>query len=216
MTESGRRRIFKCSECGEIFFDQNALLLIKMTAMVVVGIPCFFSDGYSCYMQALIECYHKIKTFSKTGKKGRPKNPVKEPHPDLVHGQVVKERRQVRIVKITHRVKCGAIRLAQLGLKISTSLLERLNLTFSQSLAPLVRKTLCFSKERNNLEKQTLFFQTFYNFARPHMSLRERNSEETHPFEQTWKQKTPAMAADITNRVWTFRELLTVKLAHAP
>ena len=48
------------------------------------------------------------------------------------------------------------------------------------------------------------------------MSLRERISEETHPFEQTWKQKTPAMAAGITNHVWTFRELLTVKLAHAP
>ena len=95
-----------------------------MTASIVLGVPCFFSDGFSCYLQALIECYHKIKVFAKTGKRGRPKNPVKEPHPDLVYGQVVKEREGGRIKRISHRIKCGAERFVQLGLKISTSLLE--------------------------------------------------------------------------------------------
>lgn len=187
-----------------------------MTVMIIVGVPCFFSDGYSCYRQALIHCYHKIKTFPRTGKKGCPKNPIKEPHPDLVYGQVVKERKQGRIVNITYRVKCGAERLAQLGKKISTTLIERLNLTFRQSLAPLARKTLSFSKERENLKKQTVFFQAFYNFARPHMSLREKISKTTEPFEQRWKQKTPGMAAGLTDHIWTFRELLTIKLAYAP
>lgn len=195
---------------------QTALMLIQMTAHIITGIPCFFSDGYSCYLQALIECYHKIKAFPRTGKKGRPKGPMKEPHPDLVYGQVVKERKQGRIVKISYRVKCGAERLVQMGIKISTTLLERLNLTFRQSLAPLARKTLSFSKERENLKKQTVFFHAFYNFARPHMSLREKLSEITEPFEQRWKQKTPGMAAGLTDHVWTFRELLTIKLAHAP
>ncbi len=63
---------------------ENALLLIQMTASIVLGIPCFFSDGFSSYLPALIECYHTIKTFPKTGLRGRPKNPVKEPHEDLV------------------------------------------------------------------------------------------------------------------------------------
>jgi len=195
---------------------ETALTLIQITAGIVLGIPCFFSDGFSCYMQALIECYHKIKVFPRTGQRGRPKDPIKEPHPDLVYGQVVKERKGGRVIRITYRIKCGAERLARLGLKISTTLLERLNLTLRQSLAPLARKTLGFSKERKNLRKQTAFFQAFYNFARPHMSLREKVSERTKAFEQKWKPKTPAMAAGLTDHVWTFRELLTVKLAHAP
>lgn len=195
---------------------ETALTLIEMTARIVLGVPVFFSDGFSCYFQALIEYYHQIKTFARTGKKGRPKNPVKEPHPELVYGQVVKERKGGRIVRITYRIKCGAERLAHLGLKVSTTLLERLNLTFRQSLAPLARKTLGFSKDRENLRKQVTFFQVFYNFARPHMSLREKISENDTPFAQKWKQKTPAMAASLTDHVWTFRELLTVKLAQAP
>lgn len=140
---------------------QTALMLIQMTAHIITGIPCFFSDGYSCYLQALIECYHKIKAFPRTGKKGRPKGPMKEPHPDLVYGQVVKERKQGRIVKISYRVKCGAERLVQMGIKISTTLLERLNLTFRQSLAPLARKTLSFTSKERTLKNRRYSFMPF-------------------------------------------------------
>jgi len=195
---------------------KTALTLIQITAGSISGVPCFFSDGFSCYFRALIECYHKIKSFPRTGKKGRPKNPVKEHDPDLFYGQVVKETKRGRVVSITHRIKCGANRFAKMGRKISTTLLERLNLTFRQSLSPLSRKTLSFSKKRENLKKQIVFFQTFYNVARPHMSLREKVSEVQRPFEQRWKSKTPAMAAGLTDHVWSFRELLTAKLPHGP
>ena len=89
--------------------------------------------------------------------------------------------------------------------------MERLNLTIRHTLSPLVRKTLGFCKKRENLRKQTTFFQAFYNFARPHMSLREKINESDDFFTQKWKQKTPGMAAGITDHVWTFRELLTIK-----
>ncbi len=42
---------------------ESALQLILMTAGVVFGVPCFFSDGFSCYLSALIEVYHTLKTF---------------------------------------------------------------------------------------------------------------------------------------------------------
>ncbi len=193
---------------------ESALTLIQITASIVLGVPCFFSDGFSCYLQALIECYHQIKTFARTGKRGRPRNPVKKPHPDLVYGQVVKEREGGRIKNITHRVKCGVARFAQLGLTISTTLLERLNLTFRQALAPLCRKTLSFSKDKENLKRQVVFFQAFYNFARPHMSLRETVSNTNESFKQKWRQRTPGMAAGLTDHVWSFRELLTIKFSH--
>lgn len=195
---------------------ETALSLIQMTAQIVNGIPVFFSDGFSCYMRALVECYHQTKSFPRTGQRGRPKNPVTEPHPDLIYGQIVKEKKGGRLEKITYCIKCGAEKLAQLGLKISTTLLERLNLTLRQSLAPLGRKTLSFSKERENLRKQVTFFQAFYNVARPHMSLRERISESDTLFELKWKLKTPAMAAGLTDHVWTFGELLTWKNTIGP
>ena len=50
----------------------SALQLIQMTAAVVLGVPCFFSDGFSCYLPALLEVYHTLKTFPRTGKPGRP------------------------------------------------------------------------------------------------------------------------------------------------
>lgn len=196
--------------------SETAVTLIQRTARIVSGVPAFFSDGFSAYLQALIACYHTLKTFPRTGRPGRPKNPVKEPHPDLVYGQIVKKKRKRRLASITSRILCGAERFAELGLTISTTLLERLNLTFRQALAPLVRKTLSFSKDRTHLEQQTCFFHAFYNFARPHMSLREKIADNTSRFEQTWEPKTPGMAAGITDHVWTFRELLTAKFAHVP
>lgn len=196
--------------------SETALTLIQKTARIVSGIPAFFSDGFSTYFQALIECYHTLKTFPRTGKPERPKNPVKEPHPDLVYGQIVKQKRKGRVTEISTRILCGAERFAELGLTVSTTLLERLNLTFRQALAPLVRKTLSFSKTRAHLEQQTCFFQAFYNLARPHRSLREHIAPHADLFEQQWRPQTPAMAAGLTDHVWTFRELLTVKLAYGP
>jgi len=195
---------------------ETALKLIQLTAAIVLGIPAFFSDGFSSYWSALVACYHTLTTFPRTGKRGAPRKPVKTPHPDLVYGQVIKHKRGGRLVEVLTRVVCGAERLKRLGLTISTTLLERLNLTFRQALAPLGRKTLSFSKERRHLEQHTCLFQAFYNMARPHMSLRQPGDATAQRFERRWQPRTPAMAAGITDHVWTFRELLTVKFDHVP
>ncbi len=76
---------------------QSALKLIQLTAAVVLGVPVFFSDGFSCYLSALVEVYHQLKTFPRTGRPGRPKKPVKEPHPDLVYAQLVKHKQHGRL-----------------------------------------------------------------------------------------------------------------------
>jgi IS1 family transposase len=207
-------RLILAAFVGPRTFD-SALQLIQMTAAVVLGVPCFFSDGFSCYLSALIEAYHTLKTFEPTGKRGRPKQPVKEPHPDLVYGQIVKKKRQGRLQELVYRVRCGSDRLAELGLSISTSLIERLNLTLRHALAPLVRKSQCFCKDRTQMRRRVVLFQAFYNFARPHMSLRQPLSGQA-PYvsgliQPKWQHRTPRMAAGLTDHVWTFRELLTAK-----
>jgi IS1 family transposase/transposase-like protein len=194
---------------------ESALQLIQITAAVVLGIPCFFSDGFSCYLSALIEVYPTLKTFPRTGKPGRPKQPVKEPPPELVYGQVVKKKRQGRLQELISRVCCGSRRLEKLGLSISTSLIERLNLPLRHALAPLVRKSWGFCKDRTHMRRRVVLFQAFYNFARPHMSLRlplsEQASHASGLIQPKWCQQTPGMAAGLTDHVWTFRELLTAK-----
>jgi len=68
----------------------------------------------------------------------------------------------------------GAERLTHLGLTISTALVEWVNLTLRQALAPLARKTSSFYKDRERLRQRVVFFQSFDNVARPHMSLRQQ------------------------------------------
>ena len=51
--------------------------VVAATKARVAGIPAFFSDGFTCYLAALIAVYHTIvTTFARTGKPGRPRKTV--------------------------------------------------------------------------------------------------------------------------------------------
>jgi len=189
--------------------------IVAITKARVAGIPAFFSDGFTCYLAALIAAFHVVTTFPRTGKRGRPRQPRCAPHPALVYGPLVKQKHQGKLLALSTRVVLGAERLTRLGLTISTALVERVNLTLRQALAPLVRKTSSFCKDRERLRQRVVFFQAFYNVARPPMSLRQPFPlhERTHhgAIRPRWRQRTPAMAAGVTDHVWAFRELLTAK-----
>src|SRR5713101_2441469 len=189
--------------------------VVAATKARVAGIPAFFSDGFTCYLAALIAAFHVVTTVARTGKRGRPRKPLCEPHPDLVYGQLVKQKKQGKLLTLSTRVVLGAERLTQLGFTISTALVERVNLTLRQALAPLARKTSSFCKDRERLRQRVVFFQAFYNMARPHMSLRlslpDQDQHVLGLIQPKWLPRTPGMAAGLTDHVWTFRELLTAK-----
>jgi IS1 family transposase len=193
----------------------TAMEVVAATKACVAGLPAFFSDGFTCYLAALIAAFHVVITFARTGKRGRPRKPICAPHPDLIYGQLVKQKTQGKLRTLSTRVLLGADRLTHLGCTISTALVERVNLTLRQALAPLARKTSSFCKDRERLRQRVVFFQAFYNVARPHMSLRQPLplDERTHrgAVRPRWRACTPAMAAGLTDHVWTFRELLTAK-----
>jgi IS1 family transposase/transposase-like protein len=194
---------------------ETAQEVVALTKARVAGIPAFFSDGFTCYLAALIAAFHVVTTFARTGKRGRPRKPVCEPHPDLIYGQLVKQKQQGKLRTLRTRLVLGAERLTRLGLTISTALVERVNLTLRQALAPLTRKTASFCKDRERLGQRVVFFQAFYNVARPHMSLRQplplHERKRSGAICPRWQDRTPAMAAGVTDHVWTFRELLTAK-----
>jgi IS1 family transposase len=189
--------------------------VVATTKARVAGIPAFFSDGFTCYLAALIAAFHVVTTFARTGKRGRPRQPRYEPHPDLVYGQLVKQKAQGKLLTLRTRVVLGAERLAHLGCTISTAWVERVNLTLRQALAPVARKTASFCKDRERMRQRVVFFHAFYNVARPHMSLRQPlplHERTRHgAICPRWRERTPAMAAGLTDHVWTFRELLTAK-----
>jgi IS1 family transposase len=83
---------------------------------------------------------------------------------------------------------------------ISTSYVERQNLTMRMSMRRFTRLTNAFSKKLENHEYALALYFMHYNFARPHKTL-------TNPY-----PKTPAMAAGLTNHIWTIEEI--VKLAN--
>lgn len=76
--------------------------------------------------------------------------------------------------------------------KISTSYVERQNLTMRMSMRRLTRLTNGFSKKWENFEKALALHFAYYNFCKVHQSLRV----------------TPAMEAGITNHIWTLDELI--------
>lgn len=78
--------------------------------------------------------------------------------------------------------------------KISTSYIERQNLTMRMSLARLARLSLAFSKKLDNLKAALALHFAWYNFGRVHGSLRV----------------TPAMEAGIAGHIWTMEELVNV------
>ena len=159
--------------------------------------PLWSSDGWEPYLFALTVVYAVLIHFIKGLGRGRPKAPQVVPDPRLRYGQVIKERRGRRLVAVTRRVVLGVAELIPLA-QISTSLLERLNGTLRQHVAPLHRKTRNFAKCRAALNTQLQFFKSYYNLCRPHGTL---------------KGKAPAQAAGLINHRWTLRELLTYNAA---
>ncbi len=78
---------------------------------------------------------------------------------------------------------------------VSTSYVERQNLTMRMNLRRFTRLTNAFSRKiENHAAAVALHFQ-FYNFARPHKSLK-------NPY-----PRTPAMAAGVADHIWSLREI---------
>ena len=85
---------------------------------------------------------------------------------------------------------------------INTAFIERHNGTDRNRNGRKVRKTYCFSKDWEVHNAVTYFTMYSYNFCWPVRTLREQDSDKT------WHQRTPAMAAGLTDHVWTLSEWL--------
>lgn len=163
--------------------------------------PALVSDGWGGHREALLAVYGKVPAY-----KGRGRPPTKKgPQPNWQYMQVVKQRENGRVVGTQTRVIYGDPRRTPELLGEHTAYVERTNLTTRHMTGRLGRKTLGFSKKREMLEAACVWEDVVYNFARHVKTLRlEVNCDG-----RRWRHRSPAMAAQITDHIWSLEELLT-------
>lgn len=187
-----------------------AFPLIAQTEGRIDSWPVWVSDGLDAYGEAL-KCRHCIlEIYPRTGKRGRPRRPKLVACPQLRYGQVVKERdKRHRVIGIFKQPVYGDIPLK----RISTVYIERHNLTLRHENRRLTRKTIAFSKKVEGLKAQVSFYQAYFNFVRSHRGLQLRIPSYENGL-QKWQQRTPAVAAGLTDHIWSLKELMSFKYYH--
>lgn len=195
----------------------NAYKLVEKIYRITDGvIPFFTSDELKHYKDALLRVYGIPEDMPKgPRKRGRPKKPKLRPPPELKYAQVVKHRRKGRVVSISTKVVFGKeeeiktlLEDSPVSKSVNTSFIERNNLTLRQHSKRLGRKTNGFSKDISKLEAQLHLALGYYHFVKEHFGLRQESTDNG----KKWVHRTPAMAAGITNHIWSTRELLIYRV----
>ena len=188
-------------------------------------VPLFLTDGFKEYGTAILAHFgHWVQPQRRQDKGPLPK-PRWMPLPALLYAQVVKSYRRRRLVGVKHRVVFGtqlAIEqvLTACGWRINTAFVERLNLDIRQRVAAVGRRVTTLCQGADSLLGQLVVFQTYHNFVVPHASLRQplQVPEPTNGSgsAKVWRPCTPAMAAGLTDHVWSLREVLMFRVPPWP
>lgn len=173
--------------------------------------PLFVSDELPHYETVLEEIYHKEVPFTPTGKRGRPRNPMRVIDSDLDYAVVHKTRREGYVVKVESRVVHGSEDRIQARLEaspsrtINTAYVERSNVDWRLWDAHLIRKSLNFARSFDWLKAKFAICVGVYNFIRPHSTLSRGE-------DRVFRPTTPAMAAGIATHPWKITDLLTLTI----
>jgi transposase-like protein len=170
----------------------------------------FSTDGLKAYISAIREVFRESVP---TGRAGRPRLQMWK---RIFIAQSVKQYEAGRLVGIDRRIIEGSqteveamIERTQGAGVINTAFIERLNATFRQRLSTLVRRGRAIARNSKTIEAGMYLVGTVYNFCCEHKSLRLAGLVGGHK----WLERTPAMAAGITDHRWTVRELLSYHVA---
>jgi len=143
-----------------------------------------------------------------------------------LYAQVVKKRAKGRVVEVCTHVVFGTqeavaayLATSPVSRTVNTSFVERDHLTQRQSHRRLTRRTHGFSKDLTWFEKQLWVSLAYYHLVLPHKRLQEPlpTPEPTRGVDslRKWRPVTPAMAAGLTDHVWTTNEWLSYRVSAA-
>lgn len=199
-------------------------LVFRLKSATAGQIPFFTRDALPYYADALLEVYGEWMPPPRHGTRGRLPQPRRVPPPDLCSAVVVKERQNGRVVEVTTRSVSGTTEQVEVALQaspvshtINTYGVERTNLTGRQPSRRMGRKVNAFSKDPDYLEDPLTLAFAYYHFVVPHRGLRQHlpkplPTKGRKGSYKKWKPVTPAMAAGLTDHVWTMDELLSFRV----
>jgi IS1 family transposase len=188
-------------------------------------VPLVLTDGFKEYTTALLTHYGQWVQPARQRAQGLAPKPRWMPLPQLLSAQVIKTVRRRRLVRVRHRVVWGTLEavqqvLAASGWQINTAFVERLNLTIRQHVAAIGRRVSTLCKGEDGLRQQLALYHCYYNFCLPHASLRlplpQPEATNGSGSARLWRPCTPAMAAGLTDHVWTLREVLLFRVPPWP
>ena len=165
------------------------------------------SDENPAYAEAILDSYGEEYQPRRQGRRGRKPAPRKRPPKGLNYATVHKTRKNNRVVKVDRRVVFGvvsavvaALAASAVSTVVNAAFVERHNGTDRHRNARKGRKTYRFSKDWQVHEAVSSFVLYSYNFCWPVRTLRQKNAEGR------WQTRTPAMAAGLSDHVWSLEE----------
>jgi transposase-like protein len=212
---------------GVLSAHRDTSLMLALVAKVRACALCrpllFCVDGCQAYIRAI------RRVFREPIRTGRPVRPRLRPWDGILIAQVVKQYARKRVVAVTRRVVQGTqaqieallqktqgggvIPVGSTGLR-NTSYIERLNATFRSRIAALVRRGRALARQVPTLHQAMYLVGAVYNFCTYHESLRV---PLYLPYgKRRWLRRTPAIAAGITDHLWTVEELLSFRVPPPP
>ena len=170
------------------------------------------SDDYPAYETAILHAYGETVTPPRTGKPGRPKAPYQAPPAGLNYAMVTKRREKGRVVEVGTRVVFGTVAAVLLALgmskvsrAINTAFVERQNGTDRHRNArkapqdvPLL-EGLAVSRGGHLLEPVQL-----------QLLLAGADAGRSRMTRAAGSRRSPAMAAGLTDHVWSMSEWLSL------
>ena len=173
------------------------------------------SDEYPAYEDVIRDAYGTRVTPPRTGRRGRPRKSYTAVASGVTYATVHKERENNRVVRVSARVVFGtpeavtkALASSSVSRSVNTCFVERHNGTDRGRCSRKVRKSYTFSKDWAVHRAATRFSYFSYNFCWPVRTLRVRGEHAR------WQKRTPAMAAGLTDHVWSVSEWVTYPARH--
>jgi IS1 family transposase len=211
---------------GDRTLDMAQAMLHQIAQLLAPGcVPLFLSDGNPNYLPAIVTHFGHWVQLPRRQARGPAPKPRWMPLPELLYAQVIKRMRRRRIVEVNRQVVIGTQAavdqvLAPCGWQISTAFIERLNLSLRQRVVAIRRRSASPCKSGNGLSHQLVLFQVYHNFVLPHASLRQALAEPIPTngsgSAKVWQQQCPAMAAGLTDHIWTLQEVLMFRVPPWP
>jgi len=171
-----RSKLVPCFEIGQRDADTTNRFMSKLRGCLNGHRVQTTADGFTPYIWAVEQAFGADADYAQEIKDFRENGVARDRYrpPDFVTTQ--------QIVIAGHPERRS----------VSTSYVERQNLTMRMSMRRFTRLTNAFSKRLTSLRAAVALHFAHYNFVRPHISLRI----------------TPAMAAGVTGHFWTLEDLL--------